>query len=248
MLDAVRIPEAARRLTQYPHELSGGMRQRVMIAMALACRADVLIADEPTTALDVTVQAQILKLMRELKARVRHGLILITHDMGVVAEMADRVVVMRDGRMRRERRRSLTIFACAEAATTRASCSRPCRAWAPSQGPMGRRGCTPLARPAQCGCAAGRCGPTTWTSPSPARRRLARPGAAGTAVEGRLLRRSSIGQTLGAGRRDAARGKSTTGKAVLRPGAVQRRVSRRRSGDRDAARARDASRSAVTRR
>ena len=99
MLDAVHIADAPRRLGQYPHELSGGMRQRVMIAMALSCRPKVLIADEPTTALDVTVQAQILRLMRELKREFGAALILITHDMGVVAEMADRVAVMRDGRI-----------------------------------------------------------------------------------------------------------------------------------------------------
>ncbi|WP_182549976.1 ABC transporter ATP-binding protein [Phyllobacterium myrsinacearum] len=99
MLDAVHITEPVRRLTQYPHELSGGMRQRVMIAMALSCRPKVLIADEPTTALDVTVQAQILKLMRELKQEFGASIILITHDMGVVAQMADRVAVMQNGRI-----------------------------------------------------------------------------------------------------------------------------------------------------
>jgi peptide/nickel transport system ATP-binding protein len=99
MLDAVHITEPARRMKQYPHELSGGMRQRVMIAMALSCRPKVLIADEPTTALDVTVQAQILKLMRELKREFETSIILITHDMGVVAEMADRVVIMQNGRI-----------------------------------------------------------------------------------------------------------------------------------------------------
>jgi peptide/nickel transport system ATP-binding protein len=98
MLRKVHIPEAERRLTQYPHELSGGMRQRVMIAMALACGPRLLIADEPTTALDVTIQAQILELMRELRDDTGASIILITHDLGVVAEIAHRVVVMYAGR------------------------------------------------------------------------------------------------------------------------------------------------------
>ncbi|MBO6764239.1 dipeptide ABC transporter ATP-binding protein [Maricaulis sp.] len=96
-LDRVRIPEAARRLKQYPHELSGGMRQRVMIAMSMLCEPDLLICDEPTTALDVTVQAEVLDIMDELKRDTGAALALITHDMGVVARMADRVQVMKDG-------------------------------------------------------------------------------------------------------------------------------------------------------
>jgi len=98
MLRKVRIPEAERRLAQYPHELSGGMRQRVMIAMALACGPRLLIADEPTTALDVTIQAQILEVMHELRDETGASVILITHDLGVVAEIAHRVVVMYAGR------------------------------------------------------------------------------------------------------------------------------------------------------
>jgi glutathione transport system ATP-binding protein len=97
LLDRVRIPEAARQLERYPFQLSGGMRQRVMIAIALACRPRLLIADEPTTALDVTVQAQVLRLIAALQRELGMGLIFITHDMGVVAEIADRVVVMRGG-------------------------------------------------------------------------------------------------------------------------------------------------------
>ena len=98
LLRLVRIPAPDRRAAQYPHELSGGMRQRVMIAMALACEPRLLIADEPTTALDVTIQAQILDLMRELQHKTGAAIVLITHDLGVVAEMAERVVVMYAGR------------------------------------------------------------------------------------------------------------------------------------------------------
>jgi ABC-type dipeptide/oligopeptide/nickel transport system ATPase component len=94
MFELVRIPDSEKRLGQYPHEMSGGMRQRVMIAMALACDPTVLIADEPTTALDVTIQAQILALMKQLQIDTGAAVAIITHDMGVVAEVADRVVVM----------------------------------------------------------------------------------------------------------------------------------------------------------
>jgi peptide/nickel transport system ATP-binding protein len=99
LLEAVRIPDAVRRARDYPHQLSGGMRQRVMIAIALACQPPLVIADEPTTALDVTIQAQVLDLLRELKDRFNLALLLITHDFGVVAEMADRVAIMRGGRL-----------------------------------------------------------------------------------------------------------------------------------------------------
>src|SRR6266849_4829174 len=94
MLRLVHIPNAERRVKEYPHQLSGGMRQRIMIAMALSCNPNLLIADEPTTALDVTIQAQILELLNELKAKLNMAVLLITHDMGVIAETAQRVVVM----------------------------------------------------------------------------------------------------------------------------------------------------------
>jgi peptide/nickel transport system ATP-binding protein/oligopeptide transport system ATP-binding protein len=99
LLDIVQIPEAARRLKQYPFELSGGMRQRVMIAIALACDPDVLIADEPTTALDVTIQAQILELVKDLRRKLGMAIIWITHDLGVIAGIADRVMVMYGGQI-----------------------------------------------------------------------------------------------------------------------------------------------------
>ncbi len=99
MLDAVRIPDAVNRITTYPHEFSGGMRQRVMIAMALLCEPELLIADEPTTALDVTVQAQILSLLRDLQRDFGTAIVLITHDLGVVAGLCDQVMVMYGGRV-----------------------------------------------------------------------------------------------------------------------------------------------------
>ncbi|WP_102224380.1 oligopeptide/dipeptide ABC transporter ATP-binding protein [Acidimangrovimonas sediminis] len=102
ILDAVRIPDAANRVRLYPHEFSGGMRQRVMIAMALLCKPDLLIADEPTTALDVTVQAQIMELLGELRRELGMATILITHDLGVVAGFCDRAIVMYGGRVMEE--------------------------------------------------------------------------------------------------------------------------------------------------
>ncbi len=97
LMDLVRIPAAAQRVDDYPHQFSGGMRQRIMIAMSLALKPDVLIADEPTTALDVTVQAQVMELLASLQDELNMGLILITHDLGVVADVADRIAVMYAG-------------------------------------------------------------------------------------------------------------------------------------------------------
>jgi ABC-type dipeptide/oligopeptide/nickel transport system ATPase component len=97
MIEAVHIGEPARRARQYPHELSGGMRQRIMIAMALMCEPEIILADEPTTALDVTVQAQVLALLQEVRERTGAALVLVTHDLGVVAQLADRIGVMRGG-------------------------------------------------------------------------------------------------------------------------------------------------------
>ena len=99
MLTLVGVNEPEKRLKQYPHELSGGMRQRVMIAMALACEPDILIADEPTTALDVTIQAQILELMQELQKKMGMAIIIVTHDLGVIADMCDEIIVMYGGRV-----------------------------------------------------------------------------------------------------------------------------------------------------
>ena len=99
MLKKVGIPNADQRLRQYPHEFSGGMRQRVVIAMALVCRPEVLIADEPTTALEVTIQAQVLDLLRELQEELGMAIMMITHDLGVIAEITDEVVVMYAGRV-----------------------------------------------------------------------------------------------------------------------------------------------------
>ena len=110
MLDAVRIPDAAARITMYPHEFSGGMRQRIMIAMSLLCRPRLIIADEPTTALDVTVQAQIMDLLRDIRTEFNTAMILITHDLGIVAGSCERTMVMYGGRIM-ERGQTAEIFA-----------------------------------------------------------------------------------------------------------------------------------------
>jgi peptide/nickel transport system ATP-binding protein len=147
-LRQVRISEPERRLGQYPHQLSGGMRQRVMIAMALALRPALLIADEPTTALDVTVQRQVLDLLRDLQQQTGTAIILITHDMGVVAEMADRVVVMREGRMVEEGPVA-GIFTAPRAAYTRdllAAVPRLGAGAARAAAPVGTTAAAPVAR------------------------------------------------------------------------------------------------------
>ena len=153
MLERVRIPEARAILDRYPHQLSGGMRQRVMIAMALSCKPQLLIADEPTTALDVTIQAQILQLIRQLQEEMDMGVIFITHDMGVVAEVADRVLVMYRGD-KVEEGGSDAVFARPQHAYTRALLSA-----VPRLGP-----CTARTSPRHFRCCA-------WTTRSRARRK-----------------------------------------------------------------------------
>ena len=125
MLDLVGIPQPERRVDIYPHEFSGGMRQRAMIAMAISCEPDLLIADEPTTALDVTVQAQVLEVLVEIKDRIGSAIMLITHDLGVVAGIADRVMVMYAGR--RSSRAASTTSSTTRATRTRSACWRRCR-------------------------------------------------------------------------------------------------------------------------
>ncbi len=124
MMRLVGIPSAEKRLRDYPHQMSGGMRQRVMIAMALSCNPKLLIADEPTTALDVTVQAQILELMKDLRERLGMAILLITHDLGVVAEMVDEVAVMYAGSDRRARPRARTCSRSRSTPTPRRCCGR----------------------------------------------------------------------------------------------------------------------------
>ena len=166
MLEQVRIPEAKSVLDRFPHQLSGGMRQRVMIAMALACKPALLIADEPTTALDVTIQAQILQLIRQLQEEMHMGVVFITHDMGVVAEVADRVLVMYRGDKVEEGRPN----ACSPipVTPTPARCCPRCPSWAPCRAPT----CRPAFR-----CCRWTARPSPWPSPPPRAPRKCRPRA-----------------------------------------------------------------------
>ncbi len=127
MLDRVRIPDAANRARRFPHEFSGGMRQRVMIAMALLAQPRLLLADEPTTALDVTIQAQVLDLMAELARETGTAIILVTHDLGVVARMCDRVVVLYGGRVMEEALPN--ICSTRPRIPIRGACWPRCRGW-----------------------------------------------------------------------------------------------------------------------
>ena len=138
LLKLVEIPEPDRRVDSFPHQLSGGQRQRAMIAQALACDPKLLVADEPTTALDVTVQAEILKLVRDLRDRIDAGIVLITHDMGVVADLADHVMVMEKGLVV-EQGPIGEVFNAAAARRTRSNCWRPSRTSARSSPARSRR-------------------------------------------------------------------------------------------------------------
>ena len=227
LLEKVRIPAAGSRLHEYPHRFSGGMRQRVMIAMALACRPKLLIADEPTTALDVTIQAQILDLIKLLQDEEGMSVLFITHDMGVVAEIADRTVVMCDGRGGRDRRRPTQIFARPEHPYTRAllaavprlgSMSGQSRPHALSRSSTARRDCWRAAgeRPTRSRPPRARCSRSTDLTT----RFDIRGGLLGR-VRGRVHAVENVSFTLQPGETlalvgESGCGKSTTGRSVMR--------------------------------
>ncbi len=209
MLDRVGLDRPRARLRQFPHELSGGMRQRVMIAMAMAADPAILIADEPTTALDVTVQAQILDLMRDLKSEFDTSIVLITHDMGVVAEMADRVVVMNRGE-KVEEGTAEAIFAAPAAAYTRALLDAVPRLGAHAAAAEPRR---VVAEPAPIGARILRADGLDKTFGG--RARLFGRAAEGTRALADVGFDLAAGETLGLVG-ESGSGKSTTGRAVLR--------------------------------
>ena len=167
MLEGVRIPSAKRRLEAYPHEMSGGMRQRAMIALALSCRPKVLLADEPTTALDATVQIQILLLLRELQREMGMAVIFVTHDIGVAVEISDRIAVMYGGPHRRDRHAARGRARAAAPLYARAACPRPCTAAHAASG--SKR--SPARRRGSIGCR--RAAPSRRAAVSPMRRAAA---------------------------------------------------------------------------
>ncbi len=217
LLDLVQIPDPERRMKSYPHELSGGQRQRVMIAMALANDPDILIADEPTTALDVTIQAQILALLAELQARLGMAIVFITHDLGIVRRFADRVYVMQSRRGRRGRRHRDDLHA-PRSIPTRACCSRPSRPDARRRRRPARRSCSraAMSRSSSASAAASSAG-----QPIDHARRRPHLGGAAEGADDRHRRRIRIRQVDA--RAGAAAAAAERGRHPLRRAATYRR-------------------------